>query len=139
MKVLFLITIYSIISLAADLERLDPHGTKSTQLNLATVKSSKECLVCHTFDNTGGLLTKSNANQSCANCHNKEPHSGIAEHAQHSVSCMKCHTAHRADGKSEQAPGSFLESVKTRKFSDGMVFSSKPNAMIRKTCMECHK
>lgn len=121
MKLLFIL-FYFVFSMAEkSLQRLDPHGDKN-------LKMAPACTVCH-IEKKGKITLKGKPEESCIGCHNKSPHSGAPEHAK--VSCLDCHTPHRAEARAWETPTKFLNHNTAGKH--------KPDAMIKKTCSECHK
>lgn len=119
------------------LQRLDPHGAKDFKFQAVTdLGENKACGVCH---NQAGdkLGLKPEVSQSCMNCHNSAPHAGVLEHTKANVTCLNCHVPHRSEAKAGMAHGSFISQVLWQK--PGSTERTNPNAMIRKTCVECHQ
>lgn len=130
MSIALVFILYSIISPGA--ERLDPHGNKNLIIkNVHSLKDHNQCTVCHS-EAKGEIKLKAGAMGSCTNCHNKFPHAGAADHlgkiyssnegkTKETITCVSCHSPHRSEGKSWESKN-----------------SSRPEAMIRRTCSECH-
>jgi hypothetical protein len=133
-------------------ERLDPHG--DPKLNLKSVRSLQgrnACTTCHT-EVKGKIVVKGNPDLICTTCHNKLPHSGAIEHMgktrevngkQETIRCSSCHGYHRADqievtGKSGVIPGQFFSGAKQPAVTPDLKIKTNSNAMLRRTCVECH-
>ncbi len=126
--------IFSVVLRADPLSRLDPHGKPGTEFTYETIRSNKECSVCHSAQRKSPIT-----GETCFNCHNQAPHSGVAEHLAHRVKCLDCHTPHRSREASKENPGELLKSHSFGSLPEGLTFHSKPNFLIRKSCTECHQ
>lgn len=143
--ILYAFLIFTHFAFAADSGRVDPHGSKEIKLEqMADLKAHKECTTCHLQE--GKRITlKPNAKTSCSNCHNKAPHSGVVEHmdklyklasSSERIDCLSCHSPHRVEGKVWENPSGFFKSLAP---TTDLPVRSNSNAMIKRTCTECHK
>jgi hypothetical protein len=127
-------------SLAVDLKRLDPHGTREMKLREVNLKKHSECLVCHLAKGQG---LKPHPEQVCASCHGAAPHSGAAEHLKDpQITCLSCHFPHRADPVLKVSSEKPLFEVIKRKadeISADLREKSHSNPRLRKRCEDCHK
>jgi hypothetical protein len=127
-------------------ERMDPHGVKSVDIHTVNLKENKSCTVCHTTK-TEKIEMRSNMDQVCMNCHNKSPHSGVLEHqgklwktesgVKEKISCQSCHANHRWGAIESPREGFFIS--KERKLSAPFHVKTNSEAMLKRTCVECHK
>lgn len=120
------------------LTRVDPHGAQNKKPTIAQVQEFKECAVCHSFQ-VGQMTTHSDALQSCTNCHNSSPHSGIVEHQKHQITCISCHTFHRGDAVKNPGASGRFKGLQVKPVPTGLVEKSTDSAMLKKTCLDCHK
>jgi hypothetical protein len=125
----------------ADSGRLDPHGQKSQALNIQEVDRNAGCKICHIIS-SGRLESKPATPEMCSNCHNQFPHSGIKEHQQHkseNITCLSCHEVHRTKGKLHPEGSGIFESLMASPLSTEVQVKHHPDAMLRKTCTDCHQ
>ncbi len=118
--------------------RVDPHGSKKIKPTKEQAQVANECLVCHIFQESD-LKTKPTAQDSCFNCHNHSPHSGVQEHLKHKVTCTGCHTFHRGDSVEWTPKSGIFKNQKAHPIEEGLVERNSHSAMLKKTCVECHK
>lgn len=118
--------------------RVDPHGKVGQHLTLQMVKDSHDCTICHQIQGEA-VITKAKAEETCSNCHNKAPHSGVEDHLKYKITCISCHSFHRSDGKMMTEPSGLFRGLHAKITTEGFIERTKPNAMIRKDCTECHK
>lgn len=120
------------------LTRVDPHGSKDNKPTSEQAKQMNECQVCHTFQGTE-FKTRPTALASCFNCHNRAPHSGVVEHLKHKVSCTDCHTLHRGSSVESNPRSGVFKNIREHNIESGLVEKDAKSAMLKKTCIECHK
>lgn len=146
------------------LQRLDPHGSSGIDLHRVSLGQYPACKICHVekekkLELTGNIYAK------CLSCHNPFSHSGLMEHLdkdlsgvglEGKVTCLSCHRPHRAllemtlskaltrdpflTGFKEIKEPSFLKLKKDSvSLPPGLVDKPKPDAMIERACVDCHK
>lgn len=148
----------------SELQRLDPHGSFVIDLHGVSLGQYPVCKICHVEKEKKWEL-KGDIYAKCVACHNPLSHSGLVEHLdkdlsgvglEGKVTCLSCHRPHRAllkmtlskaltrdpflTGFKEIEEPSFLKLKKDSvALSPGLVDKPKPDAMIERVCVDCHK
>lgn len=123
--------------LISRLQRLDPHGDRNLIIDNSLIEREHGCQLCHSV-NEGSRATMPLDLDLCYGCHNRSPHSGVLDHRRHDVTCLDCHEVHRSRSLLTPKSNDRWHHFAGTPNSSEWVVHSKPNAMIKKDCKDCH-
>lgn len=120
------------------LQRLDPHGDSNVPVSNSLIEQVRSCQLCHSIKE-GARITEPLPIELCLSCHNPSPHSGVLDHRRHEISCLDCHEVHRSKGvATPKNKNRWSSQYLALSNATEWVVRSKPNAMIKKDCKDCH-